>query len=56
MSDRLRDLNERIAALLRKGSPIPDAVYKNKFYVLLNRGQSRQFAAMTAIDWAHHSQ
>jgi hypothetical protein len=26
MSDRLRDLNERIAALLRKGSPIPDAV------------------------------
>jgi len=26
MSGRLRDLNERIAALLRKGSPIPDAV------------------------------
>ena len=26
MSDRLRDLNERITALLRKGSPIPDAV------------------------------
>ena len=26
MSDRLRDLNERIAALLRKGSPIPDAL------------------------------
>src|SRR5260370_35370101 len=26
MSDRLRDLNERIDALVRKGSPIPDAV------------------------------
>src|SRR5258708_25041957 len=26
MSDRLRDLSERIAALLHKGSPIPDAV------------------------------
>ena len=26
MSDRLRDLTERIAALLRKGSQIPDAV------------------------------
>jgi hypothetical protein len=28
MSDRLRDLSERIAALLRKDSPIPDAVYR----------------------------
>src|SRR5260370_16329034 len=26
MSERLRNLNERIAAVLRKGSPVPDAV------------------------------